>query len=222
MNFYPYSAPIILTDDIYTSYGGDTGNSTPAQRQAAYLLAEEKVTEDIDTFLLPTTITGVYLYNPYKYLMLDYGYVNSVGLVSFLNTKEEVYWSISGTSNIYISIRNDTYGVIDIDYLMGYCGCASIGFPYQVQVVYTTGLPTGTASDPRILMALTEYANIIVNEMIGYGNEAPGDIGVQSFTNQQYQENRKFLLRTTFGTSAKANFIRNLLSSYRKYRRVGL
>jgi hypothetical protein len=88
--------------------------------------------------------------------------------------------------------------------------------------VYTAGLPTGTANQPDMLMALTEYAKIGINEMIGFGNEAPGDIGVQDFQNQQYREMRVKLLRTSFGTSAKAQFIDRLLSKYKQRRWVGL
>jgi hypothetical protein len=71
-------------------------------------------------------------------------------------------------------------------------------------------------------MALVTYADIILQEMIGYGNEAPGDVGVQEYANQEYREKRVGLIRTSFGTSARANFAHRMLSRLRKYRWCGL
>ena len=93
---------------------------------------------------------------------------------------------------------------------------------YNVQIVYTAGLPSGTSFRSDVLLALTTYADIVINEITGYGNEAPGDIGVQDFSNQQYRESRVQLLRTQFGTSARAQFASKLLTSLRKMRYVGI
>jgi len=60
---YPYASPIILTDAIFTAYGGHTGSSATAQRTAAYLIAEMAATADIGSFLLPTTVTGTFAPN---------------------------------------------------------------------------------------------------------------------------------------------------------------
>jgi hypothetical protein len=73
-----------------------------------------------------------------------------------------------------------------------------------------------------MLLALTTYASIILNEIVGYGNESPGDMGVQSFSNQEYRETRKTLLRTSFGTSARAQFAHGLITRFRKMRYVSL
>ena len=54
MNIYPYDYPLILTDDIFTGYGGLTGTSLPLQREAAYIIAEQQVSTYLGTFLLPT------------------------------------------------------------------------------------------------------------------------------------------------------------------------
>lgn len=221
---FPYSSPQILTDAIYIAYGGHTGTTTQAQRNAAFLIAEMAATEDVGSFLLPTTFTGTYTPEYGRPLMLDYGYVNSVNLVSFIDEKDCIYWSQVGTDNYYVSIRGDgKRGIIDIDYLVAHCNCCTNGeFPYKVQVVYNAGLQSGTSYLPDVLLALTTYADIIINEIIGYGNEAPGDIGVQEFSNQQYRESRVALLRTQFGTSARAQFASKLLTRLRKLRYVGM
>lgn len=219
MDLYPYNSPIILTDSIYASYGGMTGSSTQAQRSACYLIAEELVTEDLSTFLLPTIVTGTHLYNPNGTYILDYGYVQRLIQVNLSDVEGNVFFSISGTSSIYATLLNDVMGVVALNSCYSVCGG---GYPYKVNIVYEAGLPSGTSYHSNILLALTTVASIMLNEVIGYGNESPGDIGVEQFRNQQYSEQRKFLLRTTFGTSAKAQFVHKLLGKFRKYRQVGL
>lgn len=222
---YVHRVPIILTDTLYEEYGGALDTCTPQQRKNMYWLAEMMVSEALETYLLPTSVTGTYLYNKLSpFVILDNTYIQSVNHVYFKDTKEEIYWDQAGTANVYVSLRSGDYGLVDLHYLVGSCHCSSGGnpFPYQVDIVYTAGLPTGTANQPDIIMALTEYAKIGINEMIGFGNEAPGDIGVQNFSNQQYQETRVKLLRTAFGTSAKAQFIDKLISKYKMKRWVGL
>lgn len=220
MNFYPYSSPIIMTDNIFVSYGGLTGTSVAAQRQIAYVLAEERVSTDLGTFLLPTLITGTYLYAPY--VVLDHAYINYIVAIQFLDNLNAVYWTASGSFNNYYRLRDDNYGVVDMDYVSSVCRCHGSRYPYQSRVIYNAGLPTGTANHPNILMALTKYSQIALNEILGYGNEGVADIGIQRFSNQQYSETRKVLMETAYGNSAVAQLIHRLLSSYRRYRKVSL
>jgi len=81
---YPYSSPIILTDDIFQKYNGNINASTPELRQIAFTVAEEKVSEDISTFLLPTTVTGTFSFEHTRPIITDYAYVNQVNVVRFL------------------------------------------------------------------------------------------------------------------------------------------
>ncbi len=71
-------------------------------------------------------------------------------------------------------------------------------------------------------MALSTYATIVINEIVGYGNEASGDVGIEEFSNQQYKEKRRGLLNTVFGDSPKARWAWRQLARLRKYRYVGL
>lgn len=219
MDIYPYNSPIIMTDAIFLAYGGLTGSSTQAQRSASYLLAEETVWSDLNTFLLPTTVTGTFMYpNLTNAILLDYSYVNAIYLTKFKDFNGTVLQSVVGSGNDYISLRDPILGILEfVNY-----ACCSWGTPYNIDVIYNAGLPSGTSYHPSILLALTTYAQIIVNEIIGFGNESSGDIGVQEFRNQQYYETRVKLIRTTFGNSAKAQFVHKLLGRFRKYRRVGM
>lgn len=222
-NLYPFTTPQIMGDAAFQAYGGLSANTSEEQRKSAYFIAELAATEDIGTFLLPTNITGSYsrIISP---LSLGHTYVNQVFWVRFYDTKESVYYTISGTSTVYAGLRNPKYGLLDIDYFFSNCACSSrgISYPYQVEVAYNAGLPTGTSLNPSFMLALTTYSQIILNEIQGYGNEAPGDVGVKNYQNQSYRESRVALLRTTFGTSARANFAHKLLTKYRVYTEVGL
>jgi hypothetical protein len=217
MNYYPYINPIILTDPIFFAYGGQRGSSSPEQRQAAYWIAEVAASDDLSTFLLPTTVTGTYIFNPAHAFILEHGYINSIIETRFMDENEKVYYTEKGINNGHVKLLDDEYGFLST--VMCY-GCDI--YPYKVQFVYNAGLPSGTSFRPDILLGLTTYADIVLNEIQGYGNEAPGDIGVQNYKNQQYTESRVALIRTVFGTSARAQFIHRLFTKFRHHRWVGL
>jgi len=221
---YPLSSAIIMDDDIYELYGGDSTKGTDSQRAAAYFIAEEAVSRDISTLLLPVIVTGTYTWNEYMPLMTEWAYVHRVDEIRFIDIEGDTYYTISGTDNVYVSIKNQEYGIIDIHQLWGNCRCSSPAnpYPYQVQAIYQAGLPTGTANHPNMLLALSTYSDIIMNEIMEFGNEAPGGVGVQEFSNQSYREIRTKLGKTGFGSSARAQFVSSLLTSFRKHRYVKL
>lgn len=224
MNYYPYSDAVILTDATYVDYGGHTGTSIDVQRSAAYWIAERTLCDELETFLLPTIVTGSY-HHPYidKFLILDHSYVSQIIQVNFIDKDEKVYWSKS-SPDLNSMLRNSDRGLVDTFWLEENYNCYQnlTKFPHEIQIVYEAGLPTGTSNNPDILLALTTYSDIILNEITGYGNEAPGDIGVQEFYNQNYGETRVKLLRTSFGSSARAQFVRGLISKYRRRRFIQL
>lgn len=220
---FPYSTPIILNDAIFEEFGNNLDTTQQATRQHAYFIAEKKTSEYLETFLLPITVTGTYQYS--SSILLEHAYVTAINVVQFLDTKEYVYWSQTGTANVYQSLRNPEYGIMDLHYVVGNCNCHPWGrmsYPYQVRISYTAGLPTGTANQSDILFGMSMYAGIILNEILGYGNESTGDVGVKQFKNLDYAETRLGLINTTFGNSAKAKFIKEQLSTHKLYRHVGL
>jgi len=219
---YPYTSPIILTDYLFEFYGGEPEGFSPGQKQAAYLMAERAASEDLGTYLQETTITGTYAYSPR--VMLDHTYVWGVSRVRFMDFEEQFYWTITGTDNIYASMWNQEYGLLDMGWAVSNCQCHSSSrpSPYKLEIVYNTGLHSGTVYNSEIPLALTTYASIILNEMEGHGNEAAGDAKVTEFSIQDYREKRSGLINTVFGGSAKANFAHKILTRFRKYRYVRL
>lgn len=224
MQYYPYSSAQFLNDTVFQNYGGSTGSSASLQRNAAYLIAEKKMSEYLDTFLLPTTITGTFphgLYN--RRIELDHTHVNRVSLVRFFDEQEDVYHSITGTANSQASLLDDRRGLVDIHYWTVKCNCnIGIPYPYKVQIVYQAGLPTGTTIQDDMLLALTTAADIYLGEVLGQGNEAPGAVGLKKFANQDYSETRRNMVHTPFGSTPRANFITKLVSHHIHRRYVGL
>lgn len=207
MNVYPHSSPIILTDTIFNFYGGQYGSFTQQQRNAAYLIAEKQATKYIGTFLLPTTVTGTFGYG--GLVVTDYGYVHQILSVNTLSVGGNcVISSNSGCAWIW----NDTFGYVNSSCLSSYSNCGFGGVPSQVQLAYQAGLPTGTANQPDILLALTHAAQINLNEMTFPSmNEGTGDVGITEFASMDYRETRRPFKKTVFGSSAKAAFVAHLL-----------
>lgn len=236
MVIYPFSAPIILTDSLYSQYGGlGTGSFTQAQLQSSYWLAEMQVTAYIGTPLLPVIVTGTYAYMGHQRIPTDYGYVHRLLNVNVLSKKD---WrtcdlqSNDGCGYIY----DDTYGYIDFKQISTILGLSYHGYPfspyvayetpYQIQISYEAGLPTGTANQPGILEALTILAQIDLNEkspgVVGQ-NEGAGDVAIQQFRSLDYTEVRgaHSLVKTALGESPKAMRAKRLIDmSIRKARRA--
>ena len=209
---YPFTSAQILTDTIFLNYGGATGSSTSFQRNAAYFIAEEWASNAVGTPVVVATITGTHFYpREGRTIQLDWMYLQSIAEIRFLDGRGSNYYTIVGTANYNAAIRNQARSVIDI---FAICGVSYT--PYQFQIVYNAGLPTGTYTAPNFLMALTEGAQMVINELQGYGNEGVGGVGIVAFKNQEYFEKRAALANTVFGSSAKAQWIMQLLGGIRK------
>lgn len=205
---YPYNSPLVLNDQIFTQYGGQTGTFTAAQRTAAYVISEKQTTNFLNTFLLPTVITGTWGYA--GRIVTDYGYVNEIYSVSILSKNNLNTCSLQ-TDSACVFVWDDTYGYLDVGCLLSNCSC-SITVPFQVQVAYQAGLPTGVATQPDMLLGMVMAATISLNEMIFPSqNEGTGDIGIEEFSSLDYREKRKNLVNTEFGNSARANKITQLI-----------
>jgi hypothetical protein len=214
MQLYPHKIPLILTDGIFTEMGGQTGSYTVSQRQLAYRIAEQQATTYINTFLLPTIITGTF--GASQRIVTDYGYVSRVLAVNILSRDSWTNCTLQ-SNNGCVFIWEDTFGYLDVSCVMNYCGCAGAIYPSQIQVVYEAGLPTGVANQPAMLLALTMAATISLNEMIfPSANESTGDIGIKEFTSMGYSgysEKRVGMQQNAFGSSAKAVKIGQLIGS---------
>lgn len=223
---YPYSSPIILNDNIFTQYGGLTGSFSHAQLQGAYQASEQLVSKYIGTFLLPTIVTGTYPYEEYKrFIATDYGYVSQILSATLLLIQSSFTCNLAQQQGCTF-IWDDTYGYIHFSMAMASCGC-SIGIgsypmrPYQFQLAYVAGLPTGIATLPLMLQALTVEAGILLNEMsFPTANEGVGNVGITEFKTLDYSEKRKAWKNTVLGQSPKSAFVAMLIDGcVRKCRR---
>lgn len=221
MVIYPYQYPIILNDALYSQYGGKgTGTFSQEQLQAAYQIAEVQATNYIGTFLLPTIVTGTYVSVPTsnKRIATDYGYVSSILRVAVKSKKVTSAGCELVNHDGCAFIYSDTFGYLDVFQVNSQCGCGNFPVPYLYEVTYEAGLPTGVASQPSILAALTIAAMISLNEMypgvVGV-NESVGDAGIQEYESFGYHERRTAhaLKRTAFGGSAAANKAAQLIDA---------
>jgi len=214
MQLYPHQIPIVLNNASFLLYGGQTGSYNQAQLDAAYQIAEQQATTYLNTFLLTTIVTGTFGYAPR--IVTDYGYVNRVLGVNILSRDNWTNCTLQ-SKNGCVFIWEDTFGYLDVGCVVNYCGCGGSPAPSQIQVVYEAGLPTGVASQPAVLLALTMAATISLNEMIfPSANESTGDIGVKEYTSMGYSgysEKRVDMQQNAFGSSAKAIKIGQLISS---------
>lgn len=245
MQIYPFNGPIILNNQNFIDYGGLTGTFTHNQLQSSYWLAEMQVSNYIGTLLLPEIITGTFSFEGIQRVPTDYGYVHEILDVSILSQNSFSTSCDLKKSDACAFIYNDTFGYVDVRQVMsacniGYAGYWSIPYPvfpptyppmynfsnpYQIQITYRAGLPTGTANQPGILEALTIVAQIDLNEKspgLVDVNEGVGDIAIQSFRSIDYSETRgaHSLVKTALGESAQAMRAKRLIDmSIKKARR---
>jgi len=243
MQIYPFHSPIILNDVTFVQYGGKIGSFSRAQLDSAYTMAEQQATNYIGTFLLPVVVTGSFVTVPtnVQRICTDYGYVSQI-LDVIIRTERITY---SGGCELVNSqggafIYEDTFGYVDVYKIQTLYGCynsSPYGFggyypnianaPYQYQITYEAGLPTGTSTLPLMLSALTTAAQIHLNEMfpgeVGT-NEGVGDVGIQEFQSFGYNERRTAhaLRRTAFGGSAQASRVASLIDACVKKARRSL
>lgn len=227
---YPYNSPLILTDTLFENYGGQTGTSTSFQRQAAYLLAEIKATDELGTFLAPTVVTGTYPY-PFsgKILVLPYNHIRGVYSVTPQSPSCYANCDLLQGTGCAFELDDGGWGYLIIrntSYLSNKCGCGTYPYlpPINVQIAYQTGLVSGTSYLPNILLGLTMVAQIYLNEIIDPGaNEGGrGDPGVTSWTSNGHMEVRKMLADTVFGNSAAAQQAARMFAPMRPKRALKL
>lgn len=219
---YPLSSAIILTDAIFEAYGGATGTSTPAQRNAAYFIAEEELSNHLGTLLLPITMTGTVhpLSNGMTYL--DWCYVHNISQLLITDSEDVI---VSTVPHGW-TLQDGDMGIVRLKsalaQYLGFC-VENPGEVYNLAMTYTAGLPTGTANRPNVLNALTIMADIALKEIIDpAANESTGDIGVQQFSANGYSETRVQLARTALGTSARAMAARKLVMGLKIHRGLSL
>ena len=155
-------------------------------------------------------------------IVTDYGYVSEIKAVHILSKNSATACTLQSDSGC-VFVWDDTFGYLDVWCLQNQCHCNNWVVPYQIQIAYTAGLPTGVANQPAMLLALTMAAQISLNEMIYPSqNEGTGDIGIKEFISLDYREYRVDLKNTAFGNSAKANKIAQLIRSTVKPARPAL
>lgn len=221
MGVYPVDNVLLLTDEIFASYGGEDLNQPGGVKQAAYWIAEEHMARHLGCLLNPLTIIERVFPTIGGTTELNWGYVNALYSIRITDNNSKVQ-SITGSVLSPVgswALRDPIYGRVDVtNAIRKFLGWGFEQYTQynalNVDVEYNSGLPTGTAQRPNMLMALTILADICLKEMSSLGlNETPGDVGVKIFTSNGYTEQRVDLIRTVLGTSARAQYARNLVGN---------
>ncbi len=222
---YYHVAPVILTDDMFFEYNPNMiATGTVTQRNASYIMAEQQMMQHLQTFLIPTTVTGTYLWPlPMDSIRLDHGFVSSIDRI--VVTSLDNCCSCDVTENEACALIRSGWGIIDpivVSSAVGSCGsCAAHGGYYQALVTYTAGYPTGTSSqDVSLHMGLAKIADVALKEIVDPGaNEGgPGDPGIQSWSSLGYNETRQPLESFPFGSGPIANYVARLVRHLKKRR----
>lgn len=226
------TTPAILTDDIFVAYGGLTGTTTVAQRQAAYSIAEGQAIQEIGTFLESTIVTGTHSWPPMSQpLQLPYTHVSVISSVVAIHDAgcncaddsveiDGCAWLLDGDGGL-VSLRECGN---TLKASCSSCSCGHYGAgPLQVRVVYTAGLPANAANDPRLLMGLATAAQLALEQMTdpAAAEGGAGDPGIKSFSSLSYSETRadSSFKETAFGSSARANYAAKMLRPF-KFKRA--
>jgi hypothetical protein len=217
---YPFTTPKILTPSTFATFGGLTGTYAQAQLDAALLIAEQQMTSELGSWLVPVIVTGTYAlpFGAGDRFVLELGNLISINKIEYFHLTG-CFCSTPISSDVQCYIRNNRAGIIDIvpHPLVYNCSC-HCSPPYQARIVWSSGFGLGyLAGQASVQLALTLAANLVLDIMNGAGE---GFIGVQAWSSLRYSERRVLLRETPFGSSAQANYIRSLVASY-KVNRVG-
>lgn len=209
--------PVILTDTIFLQYGGLTGTSNDTTREIAYSLAEYQMEEYLHSFLSPTLTVETYFWGSGNPIVLKHGNVLSVESVVFSSIDGENSCAIDTVSGCHAVRGGGQWGYLDVSSLSKCGGCSGlVSPPYNVEVTYTSGLTSGTNYQSDFLMGLVLAAQVNLNELDpSLSNEGTGDVGIQSFSNMSYSEQRAKLGTTAFGNSAISQRIARLVRKFR-------
>jgi hypothetical protein len=220
-----HTSPVVLTDEIFFQYTPNLPYiGTSDQRQAAYTAAEQGFIEFAFSPIYPTQISGTYPWgNSPERLLLRMGNVISIDAVTAISL---------GGCNCTLSrddgcgiILNARYGIVSLRQTEGafYSNCGHAGAPYQAEVVYTAGFPTGViANDPALHMALSMVAEIYLNEIVDpSANEGgPGAPGVTEYSSLGYSETRGKIVPNAWGQTARTQSAALMARQYKAPKRA--
>lgn len=228
---YVHLSPVILSDSMFFEMLPTlvtTGTST--ERQIAYLLAEQQMMQHLQTFLIPTFVTGTYLWpRPRKSIRLDHCYVRTINRIRVTSFSGECDCTLD--ENDACAVIRNTWGLIDARVtayaVRARCGACASGVFYQAVVTYEAGLSTGTSSqDKGLHMALAKVAEINLIELIdpGAAEGGPGDPTIESWSSVGYSQKRKSedVIIYPWGGSPNANLAGRLVKHLKRIRPLRL
>lgn len=206
MTEYLLLSPVLLTDEIFAEYGGDTGTYTSSVRTNAYAVAETMVQQSLHCFLSPTTVTGTFPISVDSIYQLHHPAVTEIKSVRF--------WSSDGSCNKTYSdgcanIIDAATGVVKLSDSCGSCG-TNVAHQF-VDIAYTSGVDV--AQYPNVRLGLSIVAKKIL-EQITDPDAALGGAGdpeVRSFSDTGLSISYGNAVPSTFGASPEMQLATRLI-----------
>ena len=208
MNELLLQSPVILTDDIFAEYGGDTGSAAAGIRQNAYAIAETMAQQSVHCFLTPTIVTGTYPISVDGIYQLEYAALREVKSVRF--------WSMDGSCDKVFAdgcatVIDSTNSVVRISATNCTCGKYGVSGAEKVDIVYESGVDAGTFPNVRLglVIAAKKILEQITDPDAALGGA--GDPEVKSFGDTGLSMSYGKFVKSVFGGSPEMQLATRLV-----------
>lgn len=207
--------PVVLTDEIFANYGGDTGSVSYETRQAAFAIAETMAQQQTSCFLSPTIVSGTYNISRDGSYQLPFAPVTEVMSVRFWDTT-------STCSKIYTDgcaeILGQESGLIRVS-----TGCRMCNTSTQtgrIDIVYKAGV--NGQNIPNVRLGLSIAATKILEQIIDPDAAlgGAGDPEVTSFSDTGLSLSFGASIVSKFGGSPEMQLATRLIQTGLPRRRV--
>ena len=218
---YQKLSPVILNDDLFLSTVGTClFSGTAAQRQMAYLAAEQQMEDWMGTPIFATNITGSFtLPSIMGPLVLEHVHVNSIPY-SKAYFVEDCNCTLTEQDACTI-LLNPEFGYVHAQALynlvQSQCGMRRVDVPLTIELVYNAGYPTGVmVQDTSLHMALVVLAQENLNMLINPSAVEGEGAGIKSYSTLGYSETRNEQRKTPFGQTARSGVVAQFVKHLKK------
>lgn len=217
MNELLLTTPVILTDEIFAEYGGDTGSVAAAIRQNAYAITETMLQQSTRCFLSPTTVTGTYPINADGIYQLRYAALREVKSVRFWSSDGSCDKVFADGCAVIVNANNSVVRISSVDCT---CGTGGIGVVKNVDIVYESGVDVGDYPNVRLglVIAAKKVLEQITDPDAALGGA--GDPEVKSFSDTGLSISYGKTIPSVFGASPEMQLATKLIRTALPHRMV--
>lgn len=181
---------------------GGTGTFSTSQWQLAIDMAEFDISDALDTFLTPTTVTEEYLWpGDNGKLLLNYNHV--ISLTSLTAKHSLLYdctWVQDAECGVILDSELGWIQAVAKNFSLSKCNCSGSGMgmvvPDRLLITYNAGYTAaeaaaGTATGKALRMAICMRAREWIS-YISQGSDWQGNFAIASWSSMDYSERREY------------------------------